>query len=449
MIAIKILLGLAGLGIVVFVHELGHFVAARIAGVDVVAFSIGWGKPILKKKIGQVEYRIGMFPIGGYCKMKGENDYEEAWRNMQNGVKAEKGSYLSANPANRILVSIGGPFFNLVFAIVLLSLIWGFGFDVNTLGNKIILASEINGELYPADSAGLQTGDRIVEINGRKTSYYNDVQESIALNPGKVLSVTVDRNGEIINIDIKPSLDKSTGAGKIGVYFWNDPVIESVTPGSAADIAGLRPNDLLIAANGTRLRNTMDFSQVLEQRPPSLTVEYLRGGESGTVTFNDTELYEEGLGFSWASIHYRTEDLSFPRAVARGFSEGFKTLAISVKSIGLLFRGIDLTQAVSGPVRITYMMGDAAAYGFGQGIGTGLRSMADFLALISIALCVMNLLPLPILDGGMILLFLVEIIRKKPAHPKAVGVFQAVGAVFIFGLMAFALFGDILYIVRR
>jgi regulator of sigma E protease len=111
--------------------------------------------------------------------------------------------------------------------------------------------------------------------------------------------------------------------------------------------------------------------------------------------------------------------------------------------------GVNLTQAASGPVRITYMMGDMAAQGFGQGLGIGLRSIADFLALISIALCVMNLLPLPILDGGMIALFLVELIRGKPAHPKAISVFQACGMVIIFGLMIFAVFGDILYFVRR
>jgi len=111
--------------------------------------------------------------------------------------------------------------------------------------------------------------------------------------------------------------------------------------------------------------------------------------------------------------------------------------------------GIDLTQAVSGPVRITYMMGDVATQGFSQSFGTGLRSIVNFVALISIALCVMNMLPLPILDGGMIILFLVEMIRRKPIPPKAVEIFQTCGMVIIFGLMALALFGDILFFVRR
>jgi regulator of sigma E protease len=190
---------------------------------------------------------------------------------------------------------------------------------------------------------------------------------------------------------------------------------------------------------------------LMEQMPPGLSLEYDRGGLSGQAEFSgeDLESDEANLGISWALVHYRTPNLSFPAAVTKGFSESWKTLLVTLRSLRLLFKGIDLTQAVSGPMRITYMMGDMAAQGFEQGMGTGLRSMADFLALISIALCVMNLLPLPILDGGMIVLFTVELIRRKPAHPAAISVFQGFGMVIIFCLMLFAVFGDILYFVRR
>ncbi|MDR0486766.1 MAG: site-2 protease family protein [Treponema sp.] len=449
MIFVKVILGLAGLGIVVFIHELGHFLAARLVKIDVEAFSIGWGNPILKKKIGDVEYRLGMFPVGGYCKMKGETDYKEAWENMRNGVIPEKGSYIAASPVHRIIVSFAGPFFNLVFACILLSLLWGVGFEINTLGNRIVLASEITpGQHYPADEAGLKTGDRIIEIAGRKISYYHEVQENIAVNPGKTLPIKVERDGEIIVLNVKPALDKSTGAGKIGVYFWTDPVIESVKEGGSAGRAGLLAGDVLISANGRVIRNSLDFSKIMEQKPENLVMEYKRNGSSGYVQFSAEDM-ESDIGFSWASVRYRTPDLSFPAAAAKGVREGYRTLALSVQSLRLLFMGIDLTQAVSGPMRITYMMGETAAQGFEQGTGTGLRSMADFIALISVALCVMNLLPLPILDGGMIVLFLVEIIRRKPAHPKAISVFQTCGMVIIFGLMIFAVFGDILYFVRR
>jgi len=449
MVLLKIVIGLVGLGVVVFVHELGHFLAARLVKIDVEAFSIGWGNPILKKKIGAVEYRLGMFPVGGYCKMKGETDYKEAWENMRNGIKPETGSYLAASPAARILVSFGGPFFNLIFAVLLLSLLWGVGFEVNTMSNRIILASEMDGQAFPADQAGLRTGDRIVEIAGKKISYYHELQENIALNPDKKLPILVERNGEIIPLEITPSLDKSSGAGKIGVYFWTDPVIKNVKEGSPSRRAGLVDGDILTSANGVPLHNSIELVKLLEHDLPNeLVLEYERDGVRGQAQFSRDE-YENDLGFSWSYISYRTPNLSFPQAIAKGASEGYKTLAVSVKSLRLLFKGIDLTQAVSGPVRITYLMGDIAASGFGQSVGSGFRSFADFIALISVALCVMNLLPLPILDGGMIVLFLVEMIRRKPAHPKAITIFQYSGMVIIFTLMIIAVFGDILFFVRQ
>jgi len=453
MIFSKIIIGLIGLGIVVFIHELGHFLAARFVGIDVEAFSIGWGNPIIKKKIGNVEYRLGMFPIGGYCKMKGSSDfgsaeYKEAWENMKNGIKQDKSSFLGASPAARILVAFCGPFFNLLLAILLLSIFWGIGFEVNTLGNKIILASEVTpGQSYPADKAGLMTGDRIIEIDGHEVSFYHEVQENIALNPEKILPIKVERGGEQIDLTVTPSLDKSSGAGKIGVYFWTDPVIENINEGSPAQRLGFLPGDLIISANGETIRNSMDMGRILDSEPESLEIEYERNGVRGLAEFSGEEL-RNGLGFSWAAINYRTPDLSFPAAVAKGVKESYKTLVISVTSLRLLFKGIDLTQAVSGPVRITYMMGDVATAGFKQGIGTGLRSFINFVALISVALCVMNLLPLPILDGGLIVLFLVEMIRRKPAHPRAISIFQTCGMVIIFGLMLLAVFGDVLFFVR-
>jgi len=448
MIVIKIALGLFGLGIVVFFHELGHFLAARLVKIDVEAFSIGWGNPILKKKIGSVEYRLGAFPVGGYCKMKGESDYNEAWENTNKGIKPEEGSYLAASPAARILVAAGGPLFNLLFAIILLCFLWGFGFEMQTLDNRIILASEFSGETFPADKAGLETGDRIININGNKINYYHEVQENIAVNPDKNLPITVERNGKTINLQVTPALDKSSGAGKIGVYFWTDSVIENVAESSPAQKAGLLPGDIIKTANNTPIRNTVDLMKVLEQKPDHINLEIERGGVKERTSL-DTSNPGSDIGISWKTITYRTPNLSIPAAVAKGFKEGYKDLTVSVKSLKLLFKGIDLTKAVSGPVRITYMMGDMAAQGFGQSIGTGLRYFIDFIAIISIALCVMNMLPLPILDGGMIILFLVEMIRKKPAHPKAISVFQTCGTVIIFTLMVFALFGDILYFIHR
>ena len=441
-----------GLGIVVFVHELGHFLAARWMGIGVEAFSIGWGKPILRKKIGEVEYRLGLFPLGGYCKMKGENEFEEAYKNNREGIIAESGSYFAAHPFRRIVACAAGPFFNLLFAVLVYSVIWGIGFEVNTLSNRIVLVSEIvPGNVSAADLAGLKTGDRILEINGKKTGTFHDIQEIIAIHPGEELSVLVERDGKTLNFSVRPVMEKSTGAGRIGVYFWTDPLIERIAAESPAEMAGLMPGDKIISVNGINLPHTMALIKILNEKPPVLNIEYLRSGQTLTAALIPLHS-EEGtrdLGIAWKAVRYHTPRLSPPMALVTGVSETWKTFAVSVKSLTLLFKGVDLTKAVSGPVRITYMVGDVATEGFSQGFGAGISSMASFLSLISIALCIMNLLPLPVLDGGMIILFLIEGLYRKPLNPRFISAFQTVGVVLIAGLMLFAVFGDILYLARR
>ncbi|MCL2722035.1 MAG: RIP metalloprotease RseP [Treponema sp.] len=449
MTLINILLGLIGLGIVVFFHELGHYLAARLVGINVEAFSVGWGKPILKKKIGFTEYRLGMFPIGGYCKMQGDSDYNnEAYKNMAEGIKPEKGSYHAASPAARILVSFGGPFFNLLFAILLLSILWGIGFEIWTTDNRVILSSEITGERYPADYAGFQTGDRILEINGRKVTNFYEIQDNIVFNQKKNIPVTVERNGSIVHLQISPELNLETGARLIGVNQWIDPVIDTIIEDSVAQKAGLKAGDIIISANDEPILNTFDFTRIRTQAEDSLTLTYDRNGTIGQVVFKDDDLGGL-LGIQWLISSYQTPNYSIFGSIGKGIQESYKTLIRSVTSLQLLFKGIDLSQAVSGPVRITHMMGEVATQGFGQGFGIGFRSIIQFVALISIALCVMNMLPLPILDGGMIILFIVEMIRRKPAHPKFIAVFQTCGMVIIFSLMLFALFGDVMYFIRR
>ncbi|MDR1059425.1 MAG: site-2 protease family protein, partial [Treponema sp.] len=383
------MLGLVGLGVVVFVHELGHFIAARLVGIDVEAFSIGWGKPFLKKKLGSVEYRLGIFPLGGYCKMRGENEFQEAWENHEREVRAVKGSFFGAGPFRRILVAFMGPFFNLIFACLVLTVIWGRGFEINTLENRVVLVSDIQeGVSYPADEGGLKTGDRIIEIKGRPIATYHDIQENIAVHPEENLPLRVDRDGRILDLLVRPSLEKSTGAGKIGVYFWTNPLVGEVVPGSPADIGGIRPGDSIVRINGESLPYTVKLIKLLQDRPPVLKVGFLREGEEKEaeliLSYDDDGNTEIGLG--WKTLKFHTPRLSPLAALSKGLEETYRTLTVSLRSLTLLFRGIDLTKAVSGPVRITYMVGDAAAEGFGQSIGAGISSMANFLALISIAL---------------------------------------------------------------
>jgi regulator of sigma E protease len=384
--------------------------------------------------------------------MRGENEFQDAFEKKQEEIPRVKGTYYGTSPLRRIVVSFAGPFFNLVFAVLVYSFIWGIGFEVNTLENRIVLASEINpGDSYPADEAGFRSGDRIVRIDGKEIANYHDIQEAVTPNAEKNMVMTVERGGETLELAVQPQLDKSTGAGKIGVYFWTEPVISEVKAESPAAIAGLENGDRILKINGRDFPYSVALVQILRDAPPVLSVEYERNGSAYNtdIVLSYADGVPSDIGIAYQTIRYHTPSYSPITAVIKGASEAWKTFVVSLKSLSLLFRGIDLTQAVSGPVRITYMVGDIAAEGFGQSFGAGISSMASFLSLISIALCVMNLLPLPVLDGGMILLFIIEAVRGHPLRPKTIYAFQTVGVVLIFGLMLFAVFGDILFLVRR
>jgi regulator of sigma E protease len=447
MIIARIVLGLLGLGIVVFVHELGHFLAARLVGINVDAFSIGWGNPLLKKKIGNTEYRLGMFPIGGYCKMQGHNDMTGMEENST-GEPPAKGSYFAASPLQRSTVCFAGPLFNMLFAVIVLSFIWGIGFERETLENRIVLESDFNAaSTYPADAAHLKTGDRIIEIDGARTDFFHEIRENIIFNAERSLPITVERDGEILNLFVQPDSDK-TGAGIIGISPWVDAVVEGIIPSSDAAIAGFLPGDRITQVNGTVITHASDFMRALEGSPPVAEIDVMRNGVEERIKMVHSQ--DKGIGIIWPYVQYHTPVLSPIGALAKGASESWKTLTRSITSIPRLFnKNIDPTQAISGPVRITYMLGEVATDGFGQNFATGLRYMMQVLAIISIAIGIMNLLPLPVLDGGQIILFILEMIRRKPLPAKAIGVFQTVGMVLIGGLMIFALFGDILYLTHR
>ena len=382
--------------------------------------------------------------------MKGENEFQAAYENHKKTIEADPDSYFGVSPWKRIFTCFMGPFFNLLFTAVLLSAIWGAGIKINTYENRIVLLSDITGEINPADIAGLKSGDRILEIAGKPTPYYHDIRENIALNANVNLSVLVERDGQLLTLTARPMLDKSSGAGILGVYPWETPVIGKVLPGSLAEAAGLMAGDRIISINGTALPHTAALSLLFDDDPAFLLIEFER--EMSVFSCGITPVYSEKgmepLGFYWQGVQYKTPRLNPAAALVKGVTEGVKTFSASIKSLALLFQGIDLTQAVSGPFRITYMLGEYASEGFTESFGLGLSSMANFLALISTALCIMNLLPLPVIDGGMIVLYLIEGIRRKPTNPRAIYIYQSIGVVIIFGLMIFALYGDILYFLR-
>ncbi|WP_439647493.1 site-2 protease family protein [Brucepastera parasyntrophica] len=440
---LKILIGLVALGVVIFVHELGHFIAARCCGVEVETFSLGWGPVLFRKKIGTTEYRLSLFPIGGYCGMKGEQGFREALEKNLDAIPAEKGSLYSVHPLKRMIIAFSGPLANLLFAVISLSIVSSQGYTYYSYDNKIIPASVYDNTLpAPADIAGLQKGDRIISMNNEPIRYFSDIQQYVGLHPQEEISLEYERNGEIFSSVLTPTLDKKTGLGRIGVYPYVSLVIDKVLPDSAAEAAGLEAGDEIIAVNAEPVTNSIEFSGVLAGKPELISLTVSRNG--GDLQFEIAPVYKDDgsaeIGIAWIANEIIVPGTGFLKSIQSGFSNTWRTIVLTIKSIGLLFRGVDLREAVSGPVRITVMLGEVAQ--------NGLTSVMELLSIICVSLFLMNLLPIPILDGGLILFALIELIYRKPIKPKIMYRVQYIGVGFIVCLFIFALFGDIHYLIK-
>lgn len=446
-----IIYGLIGLGFIVFIHELGHFITAKICGVTVESFSIGMGPILLHKTIKGTDYRLSLIPLGGYCGMKGQKDFQVALDEKLESITGDKDSFYGIHPLKRVIIAFSGPFFNFIFAAIAFMIISMIGYSYYTSENKIILANEVYPEMESiAEKAGLQTGDKILSVNDKETPYFTDIYEAISISANKKTDLQVQRDSEIFNIEVTPSLNKETGAGVLGIVSWTNPLIDSVEKNSIAENVGLKEQDLILQINDDIIKNTADYNNAI-QKYDNFSMKVLRDNNEiiiENIELNPQKEDKNTLGITFYTEKVKSKTYSFFPAIINGFVEAGKTTALTFKSLGLLFQGVDLTKAVSGPLRITVMLGDTAKAGFSAGFSTGIVTVFNFLAIISISLFIMNLLPIPILDGGLILFALIEAITKKQISPKIQYYVQFIGVGLILVLFVFAMFGDISYIIN-
>ncbi len=448
-----IIYGLLGLGVIIFIHELGHYIAARVCGVEVETFSIGMGPVLLHKKVGKTDYRLSLIPLGGYCGMKGEKMFQKAIEEKLESIPKEKDSFYGVSPLRRIIIAFSGPASNVLFAVVALSIIAMIGYTFYTTPSRIILATEVyENSTSVAKDSGLKTGDIITHINGDFIRYFSDISGIVSTSPQSELLFTVNRDGNTHTYTLVPELDASTGAGRIGVVNWVDPILAEVSPSSSASQAGLQNGDIIVSVEGFSITNTMDFSKIIQNRD-SVTVGYERNGVQNITILNipeneDGSFNATALGLTWQLEEVKSQTFGFFASFTQGIKDTFELIGLTVKSIGLLFRGVDLTQAVSGPIGITMMLGETTKQSFEAGFLIGIVSVLNFLSLISISLFIMNLLPIPILDGGLILFSTIELIRGKAVRPAILYKVQFIGLGFILFLFAIGFIGDINRIIN-
>lgn len=451
---VKILIGLLVLSVMVFIHELGHFLMAKLCGVAVESFSIGWGPVLLRKKIKGTEYRISAIPIGGYCGMRGEKAFVKALEENLASIPKEEGGLYSASPLKRILIAFAGPFANYISAVVCFAIISAMGSVYYTYSNIIapIHCYDSTAETT-AKEADLQVGDKIVEIDGRTTNNFREIMLEVMTKADKKMMFKIERNGIAFEKEMTPKLNPKTGSGLIGIYPFVSLKIEDIFPGGVAYNAGLKKGDVVTSINGKNVSNTIELQGELDALHESLAEKAIVGIEREGAML-EKEIYvvrlEKGgidLGLSFQTQKIIVNGTGFFASIAQGFIKTHETILLTFKSFALLFRGVDLKQAVSGPLRITHMIGDAAQEGFRTSVAEGWLSLLSFIAIISISLFIMNLLPIPVLDGGLIFLSLIEAIMRHEISPKITYRVQFIGFAFIALIFVFAMVTDILFFI--
>ncbi|MBL7980141.1 MAG: RIP metalloprotease RseP [Bacteroidetes Order II. Incertae sedis bacterium] len=428
--------------ILVLVHEMGHFLSAKAFGMRVERFSIGFPPKILGKQIGETEYVIGATPLGGYVKISGMID-ESMDTGFVEGVP-EPWEFRAKPVWQKMVVITAGVIFNMILAIIIFSTL------KLTYGEPYIPIEQIaqfsveEGSL--AYDMGLRTGDRIVAVNGKQVKRHTDI-----LNIGVLMadnpSITVNRNGNKITLNAPPAMVSklSKAQGNFGITPYFHSRIGEVVPDMPAEKAGLKANDKIVGINGNPIRFWEEMTDALKNsQGKPLDVKWVRSAKNGVndtlsatiVPKKEGESYLLGVGRSATAIEY----FSLGGAIAAGTRETWTNATGTLLMFKKLIMGQEnVRDALGGPVMIareTKRAADQGAYSFWR-----------IVALLSVTLAVVNILPIPALDGGHLVFLIYEAIARKEPSPRFRMIAQQVGMVLLLALMVFLVFNDVLRIL--
>lgn len=421
------------LGVLVFVHEFGHYAVAKLCGVRVEVFSLGFGKRLWGFRRGDTDYRISLLPLGGYVKMSGENPMETR--------TGDPGEFTSHPRWQRFLIAIAGPAMNIILAIVVLTAVYMVHteYPANWKKSSPVGSVEANS---PAEAAGIHPGDRILKIENQENPTWEQLSYTIALNPGQPLSLVVQRDAQVVKMTLTPKTAGPDEVGYVGMFADAPVIINSVDPGTPAQKAGLQGGDVLLAVNGIPLHAKEDLSKVLQQtKNAPVALAFTRQGKQLTVEItpellpsgsNPEQKYRIGAILSEAM---ELGKLPFPQAFSHSVEESKTNSLLIFELMGkMIERKVSIRQ-MSGPIGIAKISGEAAKQ--------SIWSLLGVMALISLNLAIFNLLPIPILDGGLMLMLVIEsIMRRDIKQEIKERVYQA-AFVFLLLFAAVVIFNDV------
>jgi regulator of sigma E protease len=432
------------LGILIFVHEFGHFLFAKLMGVKVLRFSLGFGPAIVGRTFGETEYRISAVPLGGYVKMLGEEPGEE----LQESEKKRAYNYQPVR--KRAAIIFAGPLFNILFACILFILLFMTG--VPALYPDV---GKIEKD-SPAEKAGLMTGDKVIKIDGKAVESWDDIQNALDEYPGKTLLFDVKRGGRTVTVAVRPEQKKEPNVFGQKKEFWDigisplvEPVVGEVMRGTPAEKAGLRRGDRLLQVENTKLQTWEDMTDIIHNsagKPLHFKIE--RAGrifeqtitpEAETVrTLPDGEKKIGLIGIGPLQKDF-LKRFGPGESVILGAKRTWEISVFTVVSLEKLIERVIPAKTIGGPILIAEIAGRQAS--------RGAPSFFIFMAVISINLGVLNILPIPILDGGHLMFLTIEAVRRKPLAENVMAMAQRVGLALLVALMVFALYNDILRLI--
>lgn len=418
------------LGVVILVHEWGHFIAAKSFGVRVDVFSIGFGKRLWGWKRGVTDYRLSILPLGGYVKMAGDNPMEE-----RAGAPDE---FLSKPRWQRAVIAVAGPAMNVVLAIALFTGLNFFGTNVPAYFDQPAVVGVVAGA-PEAEQAGIRPGDRIAEINGIVDPTWEQVFMELVLTiPGRELPLVLDRDGESVRVTVQVPTDP-TRASPVG-YAAEDVIAGRINEGSPAAAAGLQMGDRIVSINGKKLLSSYQFRQeIQESQGKPLELEVKRG--DAQMTLSVTPEWNESGGRRWQVGMYFGESSqlkSYPlfESLSRAMWLNVRVTRQIVGVVIELFRGRVSIKTLGGPLEIMVASGEAAKQ--------GLPNFVQLMAIISLNLAILNLLPIPILDGGHLLMLSIEGVLRRDLSVAVKERFVQVGFVFLMLIFVVVMYNDIL-----
>jgi regulator of sigma E protease len=452
---LTILAFIVTLGLLVTVHEYGHFQVARWCGVKVLRFSIGFGKPLWSKKIGldQTEFVLAAIPLGGFVKMLDEREFEQDAISLDDYTDIElKRAFNRQSVFKRIAIVLAGPVANLLLAIFLYWLL----FMTGIVGMKPTLGKIIDSS--PAAIAHFSPGETIQKINGKNVSTWQEVNwfllsESLKSSNVEIQAITSNQEIKIHQLDL--SAINIDDAGKNALTLLGLTVSQPSIParigdvlnGSPADLAGLKTNDLVLAINDAKINTWEDFVEVIRNKVSEpIQILILRDAAEVKLTVKPNAVIENGkkVGRIGAALRIEQSDLdrffvtvhySATESLFKATAKTWDTAVFSLNMLANMLSGEASWKGMSGPVTIANYAGQSASMGIKVFIG--------FLALISISIGVLNLLPIPVLDGGHLMYYMVEILTGKPVSESVMVIGQKIGFSMLGFMMVIAFYNDI------